>query len=118
MGLIKPDAKVELTLEQKQAKVREELNALMFRGAADLYQTSTFIWEKFWANPDLSAQEVFDSFGADALAMAKMLGVVKGQIIDKVDDTMWKLKRLGTVEPVLVNGQQNGHVKVTMNEEK
>lgn len=115
MALIKPDAKVELTLEQKQAKAREELNTLMVRGATDLYQTSTFIWEKFWANPDLSAQEVFDSFGSDALAMAKMLSQVKG-IIDKIDDTMWKLARPGTVTPIVVNSIPNGYVKVTINE--
>ena len=113
MGLILEQG----TKEQKQTKSRLELNTLMLNGAEDLYAKSQSIWKLFWANPDgLSCQDMFDSFGADALAMAQLLDSAK-TLITKVNPTLWTLERPGTVTPVIGgDGKPTGYVTVTLSQ--
>lgn len=111
MGIIQKD----LTLKDKQVKTRTHLNVHLTAGASQLYLRSQQVWVHFWNNPEgLSCQEVFDSFGTDAFAMAKLLGQCKA-LIDSIDPTLWKLERPGTVVPVMENGIPTGHVIVTLN---
>jgi len=106
---------ITLTEAEKLARTRAEIDVHLGQGAKDLYYRATQIWALFWANPQgLTCQQVFDSFGPQALDMAMMLNSSK-LLIDKVDPTIWELTRPGTVTPVLVNGVPNGSVTVTLN---
>ena len=103
----------ELTDEQKIERTRAALDLHLSEGAKELYYRSQCIWKLFWAN-DVSCQAVFDSFGADALSMAKMLAQAKA-MIEAISPEIWTLQRPGVVTAVLVDGQPNGHVTVVLN---
>ena len=111
MGLIKTD----LTTEEKLARTRADLDKIMTAGSRELYFRAEQVWTLFWRNPQgLTCQEVFDSFGTHALSMAQLLLQAKA-LIEKIDPSIWQLERPGTVTPVLVDGQPNGSVMVTLN---
>lgn len=106
-----------LTEEQKLLKTKGELDALLMGGARSLYCYASQVFTQFWSNPQgLSCQQVFDIFGADALAMAHLLLSAKA-MIDKIDPTMWKLDRPGVVTPILgEDGKPTGFVSVALND--
>lgn len=104
----------KITLEQKQAITGDEISKLMSGGARSLYCFAKQAFDLFWKNPHgLTCQQVFDSYGNQGVEMADLLSKAK-VVIDTIDPTLWKLEKLGTVNPVLEKEQPTGYVVVRL----
>lgn len=105
-----------LTEEQKAIKTRGLINERLKGVSKALYFNACQVFDMVWNNADgLSAQQVFDSYGDEAVAFAQLFARVE-PLVRLIDNDMWTLVRPGSIVPVLVDGVPNGHVVVTLNE--
>lgn len=113
MGLIQG----ELTKEQKEQKTRGLIDESLKSAATALYFNAIKIFKQVWENPEgLTAQEVFDQYGIDGLAFAKLFASAQ-PLVSAIDPNMWKLVRPAVVTPVLdENNHPTGFVRITLNQ--
>lgn len=96
----------ELSKEQKSERTRAEIEKLLLTGCDELYLRSKFIFDLVWDNKHgLTPQEVFDSFGTEALSFAKLFGLTE-KLVKMIDDR-WNL-----VRPLEIIPQDDGSIKV------